>query len=63
LIGNVTHDYHSEGWCASYPSRSMVFNGDLVTIMDNSIKRTSTVSSLSNSKWVLDLGCPNGYYS
>jgi len=65
LIGNVTHDYQLEGWrCASSnPSRSMVFNGDLVTIMDNSIKRTSTVSSLSNSKWVLDLGCPNGYYS
>jgi len=62
LIGNVTHDYHSDGWCASYNSRSMVFNGDLVTIMDNSIKRTSTVSSLSNSKWVLYLGCPNGYY-
>ncbi len=51
-IGNVTHD--SDIACYLYsPPRSMVFNGDLVTSMGNSIKRTSTVSRLSGKKWEL----------
>jgi hypothetical protein len=59
-IGNVTHatyeymQYYC--WGSSYlPSRSMVFNGDLVTFKSHSIMRTSTVETLKVKVWELNL--------
>jgi len=54
FLGDVTH---KNNLCYSYPSRSMVFNGDLITIMGNTIKRTSSVTTLSNLKWELENYC------
>jgi len=54
-VGNVTHDVASH--CYYYPSRSMVFNGDLITVMGSTIKRTSSVTTLSNLKWELESNC------
>jgi hypothetical protein len=53
-VGNVTHDVAN---CYYYPSRSMVFNGDLITVMGSTIKRTSSVTSPSNLKWELENYC------
>jgi len=59
-IGNVTHanyeymQYYC--WGSSYlPSRSMVFNRDLVTFKSHSILRTSTVETLKEKVWELNL--------
>jgi hypothetical protein len=54
FTGNVTH---SNKYCYSFPSRSMVFNGDLITSMRGTIKRTSSVTTLSNLKWELENYC------
>jgi hypothetical protein len=54
-VGNVTHGVSS--YCYYYPSRSMVFNGDLITVMGSTIKRTSSVTTLSNLKWELENYC------
>jgi hypothetical protein len=54
-VGNVTHDFSN--YCYSYPSRSMAFNGDLITVMGGTIKRTSSVNTLSNLKWELENYC------
>jgi hypothetical protein len=54
FIGNVTH---ANNYCSSFPSRSMVFNGDLITSMGSTIKRTSSVTTLSNLKWELENYC------
>jgi len=54
-VGNVTHDVAS--YCYSYPPRSMVFNGDLITVMGSTIKRTSSITTLSNLKWELESYC------
>jgi hypothetical protein len=54
FIGNVTH---ANANCSSFPSRSMVFNGDLITSMGATIKRTSSVTTLSNLKWELENYC------
>jgi len=54
-IGNVTHDSEYSACNFYYPPRSMVFNGDLVTSMGSSLKRTSTVSTLNGKKWELKI--------
>jgi hypothetical protein len=59
-LGNVTHADHNymEYYCwggAYLPSRSMVFNGDLVTFKSHSILRTSTVDTLKTKVWELNL--------
>ena len=54
-VGNVTHDVSN--YCYYYPPRSMVFNGDLITIMGSTIKRTSSITTLSNLKWELKSYC------
>jgi len=59
-LGNVTHaDYdfmQHYCWGGAYlPSRSMVFNGDLVTFKSHSILRTSTVGTLKTKVWELNL--------
>jgi hypothetical protein len=54
-VGNVTHDFSN--YCYYYPSRSMAFNGDLITVMGGTIKRTSSVNTLSNLKWELENYC------
>jgi len=57
-LGNITHGEYNYTNCwtgVSLPARSMVFNGDLVTFMGTSIKRTSDVASLKGEKWTLDL--------
>jgi hypothetical protein len=59
-LGNVTHaDYsYMKGYCwgsSFLPSRSMVFNGDLVTFKSHSIMRTSTVETLKEKVWELNL--------
>jgi len=54
-VGNVTHDFSN--YCYYYPSRSMAFNGDLITVMGSTIKRTSSVNTLSNLKWELENYC------
>jgi hypothetical protein len=54
-VGNVTHD--KAIYCSNFPSRSMVFKGDLITVMGSTIKRTSSVTTLSNLKWELENYC------
>jgi hypothetical protein len=54
-VGNVTHD--KAYYCSNFPSRSMVFNGDLITVFGSTIKRTSSVTTLSNLKWELENYC------
>jgi len=59
-LGNVTHANYNvmERYCwgdATLPSRSMVFNGDLVTFKSHSILRTSNVTTLKTKVWELNL--------
>jgi hypothetical protein len=56
-IGNVTH--HTNAY---FPSRSMVFNGDLVTLMGSTNKRTSNVTILGSEKWQLELFDSSGLF-
>jgi len=60
FVGNVTHtpQNFTDYYCSSYgylPSRSMVFDGDLVTFKGNSIVRTSDIVSLTTKEWELIL--------
>ena len=64
LVGNVAHAYeevmgNSGGevcWSeATLPSRSMVFDGELVTFKTHTIVMTSNVNTLNNTVWELNL--------
>jgi len=60
FVGNVTHTpqnfsgYYCS-WYGSLPSRSMVFDGDLVTFKGDSVLRTSDIGSLTTKVWELTL--------
>lgn len=53
-IGNVTHDETYHMGCLYFSPQSMVFNNDLITFMGQTIKRTSSISTLSTKKWETD---------
>lgn len=55
FIGNVTHEFAN--LCYFHPAESMVFNGDLVPFMGDTIKSTSNLTMLSNLKWELENYC------